>query len=80
MTLILEPKIMMKNTLSGRDLVSITDLSKQEIELVLSTALKLQKEPRLDLLKGSILASCFFEPSTRTRLCRHLSSFTHAPT
>lgn len=58
----------MKNTLSGRDLVSIADLSKGEIELVLSTALALRKEPKPELLKGSILASCFFEPSTRTRL------------
>lgn len=58
----------MKNTLVGRDLVSIADLSKDEIELVLSTALSMQKEERSDLLQGSILASCFFEPSTRTRL------------
>lgn len=58
----------MKNTLSERDLISIADLSKQEIELVLSTALTLQKEARPGLLKGSLLASCFFEPSTRTRL------------
>jgi aspartate carbamoyltransferase catalytic subunit len=55
-------------TLSGRDLVSISDLSKSEIELVLKTALEFQKHPKPDLLKGSILASCFFEPSTRTRL------------
>lgn len=68
MTLILQPNTAMQNTLSGRDLVSIADLSKQEIELVLSTALKLQQEARPDLLKGSLLASCFFEPSTRTRL------------
>jgi aspartate carbamoyltransferase catalytic subunit len=58
----------MKNTLNGRDLVSIADLSKPEIELILTTALKLGREPRGELLKGSILASCFFEPSTRTRL------------
>jgi len=63
-----QPQVLMKNTLAGRDLVSINDLSKEEIELVLSTALKLQKAPKPDLLKGQILASCFFEPSTRTRL------------
>jgi len=57
----------MTNSLRGRDLVSIGDLSKEEIELVLSTALQLQKTPQPDLLKGHILASCFFEPSTRTR-------------
>lgn len=58
----------MISTISGRDLISISDLSKAEIELVLATALKFQKSPKPDLLKGSILASCFFEPSTRTRL------------
>lgn len=67
-SLILEAKTMIKTSLAGRDLVSVSDLSKAEIELVLDTALKLQKAPRPDLLKGSILASCFFEPSTRTRL------------
>ncbi len=66
-SVIVEPKLMMKNTLAGRDLVSITDLSKQEIELVLSTAESLQKKGRPELLKGSILANCFFEASTRTR-------------
>lgn len=59
---------MMKNTLAGRDLVSITDLSKSEIEKILSTAVEFQNEPKPELLKGKILASCFFEPSTRTRL------------
>lgn len=58
----------MKNSLAGRDLVSITDLTKEEIDLILHTAHFLRKHPQPDLLKGSILASCFFEPSTRTRL------------
>ncbi|MBS0624425.1 MAG: aspartate carbamoyltransferase [Verrucomicrobia bacterium] len=58
----------MKNNLAGRDLVSIDDLSKEEIEHVLKTARDLHERPRPDLLKGCILASCFFEPSTRTRL------------
>jgi aspartate carbamoyltransferase catalytic subunit len=38
------------------------------MEMVLTTALIFQKKSQPDLLKGSILASCFFEPSTRTRL------------
>jgi aspartate carbamoyltransferase catalytic subunit len=53
--------------LSGRDLVSISDLSKGEIELILKTAGELRERPR-ELCRGSILAACFFEPSTRTRL------------
>lgn len=56
------------NPLAGRDLIAIEDLSKQEIELVLDTAETLKTEACPDLLKGFILATCFFEPSTRTRL------------
>ncbi len=63
-----ERKAVMKNSLAGRDLVSINDLSKEEIELILSTAESLNQKPRPELLKGKILASCFFEPSTRSRL------------
>lgn len=51
-----------------RNLISISDFSKGEIERVLETARQLQREPRPQLLQGLILASCFFEPSTRTRL------------
>jgi aspartate carbamoyltransferase catalytic subunit len=57
----------MKNFV-GRDLISIQDFSKQEIEFILQTAQHFQKHPQPDLLKGCILANCFFEPSTRTRL------------
>ncbi len=63
-----ESSTLMKNTLAERDLISISDLSKQEIELVLETANKFQIQQKSDILKGSILATCFFEPSTRTRL------------
>lgn len=55
----------MNITLAGKDIVSIADLSKEEIELILKNAEKMKPS---DLLKGKILASCFFEPSTRTRL------------
>ncbi len=36
--------------------------------LLLDTALQLKQQPRDDLLAGKLIASCFFEPSTRTRL------------
>jgi aspartate carbamoyltransferase catalytic subunit len=56
----------------GRDLLAIEDLSKVEIELIIEQAAKLeaqcQKQPKLDLLDGRILATLFYEPSTRTRL------------
>lgn len=56
------------NQFADRDLVSISDLTKEEIEHILATAAGLRKTPAPDLCKGSILATCFFEPSTRTRL------------
>lgn len=59
---------LLQNCLKGSDLISIADLSRDDLELVIQTALTLERHPQPDLLKGSILASCFFEPSTRTRL------------
>jgi aspartate carbamoyltransferase catalytic subunit len=62
----------MSNSLAGRDLLSIEDLNKAEIEMVLDQAAQLeeqcQERPKLDLLNGRILATLFYEPSTRTRL------------
>lgn len=57
-----------ENTLAFRDLISIEDISKHEIEKILTVAQQLQSEPQPQLLNGYILATCFFEPSTRTRL------------
>ena len=58
----------MKNTLYKRSLISIEDLSQKDILSVISHAAALKKKQDTALLKGKILASCFFEPSTRTRL------------
>lgn len=58
----------MKNSLRGRSLISISDLSKDEILAILKKADEMKKKTPKELLKGKILASCFFEPSTRTRL------------
>ncbi len=59
----------MENRLYGRDIVSIKDLSKSDLELIFDTTdrLKWMKE-RVELCKGRILCYLFFEPSTRTRL------------
>ncbi|HHH41469.1 MAG TPA: aspartate carbamoyltransferase [Chloroflexi bacterium] len=60
------------NPLAGRDILSITDLTKEEMEQVLDQAARfaqaLAQGQRLDLLSGRILATLFYEPSTRTRL------------
>ena len=37
-------------------------------QTVIATAQQLKREPRTDLLKDKVVASCFFEASTRTRL------------
>jgi aspartate carbamoyltransferase catalytic subunit len=52
----------------GKDLISIKDLTKEEILHLLDAAAEMKKRRTSDLLKGCLLASCFFEPSTRTRL------------
>ena len=49
-------------------LVSITDYSKEEILEVLETAKLFEKNPNRHVLDGKVIATLFFEPSTRTRL------------
>ncbi|MRI32083.1 aspartate carbamoyltransferase [Endozoicomonas sp. OPT23] len=58
----------MKNPLHQKDIISIADLSRSDLELILDTAAELKASPRPDLLAGKVIASCFFEASTRTRL------------
>jgi aspartate carbamoyltransferase catalytic subunit len=54
----------------GRDIVSIEDFSQQEINHILDASKKMEQLAKTgsDMLKGKILATLFFEPSTRTRL------------
>lgn len=59
---------MAKHSLTGRSLISIDDLTKTEIEVILSMAKAFKRQPNRDHLESKIIASCFFEPSTRTRL------------
>ncbi len=62
----------MANSLAGRDVLSIADLSKEEIRAILDQArafeAALGEKRRLRTLDGRILATLFYEPSTRTRL------------
>ena len=48
--------------------MSIADLSRDDMEQILDVAAKLKQTPHPELLKGRVIASCFFEASTRTRL------------
>lgn len=54
--------------MKNRSLVSINDYSKEEIIKILELAETFEQEPRRDILKKKVIASLFFEPSTRTRL------------
>lgn len=51
-----------------KSLVSISDLSKEEIVGLLNKAAEFEKKPNQRILQGKVVATLFFEPSTRTRL------------
>ena len=56
----------------NRDVISIKDFSKEEINYILNYTKKMvpyaKGEKHTDILREKILSSLFFEPSTRTRL------------
>ena len=58
----------MAHSLFNKHIISIPELSRNELELFVDTAARLKAEPDPTLLKNKVVASCFFEPSTRTRL------------
>ena len=58
----------MGNRFYNRNIISIADLTREDMEKVLDVAAKLKQTPHPDLLKDKVIASCFFEASTRTRL------------
>ncbi len=54
--------------MKDRSLVSINDFSKEEILQIVDLAATFEENPNQDLLKNKVVATLFFEPSTRTRL------------
>lgn len=58
----------MKSLLFGCNIVSIKELSLAQINQVLDVAAVLKAKPQKSLLQDKLIAHCFFEPSTRTRL------------
>ena len=56
------------SNLKGRNLISITDFSKEEYIQVLDIAEEFEKNPKQPILSDKVVATLFFEPSTRTRL------------
>jgi len=62
----------MPGLLKGKDILHGNQFSKKEIEAIVRTASSFEKELKakdsFNLLKGRLLATLFYEPSTRTRL------------
>jgi aspartate carbamoyltransferase catalytic subunit len=54
--------------MKNKSLVSIDDYTKEEYLEILRVAAEFEKEPVQNILKGKVVATLFFEPSTRTRL------------
>lgn len=54
--------------MKNKSLVSITDYSKEEYLRILELAAEFEQNPNRNTLAGKIVATLFFEPSTRTRL------------
>jgi len=54
--------------MKNKSLVSITDYSKEEYMKILDLAAGFEKNQVQNLLQGKVIATLFFEPSTRTKL------------
>ena len=54
--------------MKNKSLVSINDFTKEECLRIIELAGEFEKNPVQDILKGKVVATLFFEPSTRTRL------------
>lgn len=54
--------------MNSKHLISITDFSKEEYLRIMELAADFEANPNQRLLDGKVVASLFFEPSTRTRL------------
>ena len=62
----------MTTSLKGKDILHGNQFTKKDIDAIIKTASyfekELKKKDQVSLLKGKILATLFYEPSTRTRL------------
>lgn len=63
-------------SLKGKDVLTAEQFSKEEVWLIFRTAerleYELEAERGLGLLRGYLLATLFFEPSTRTLSLIHI--------
>ncbi len=65
-------EVLKMGSLKGKDILHGNQFSKRDIDTIIKNASyfekELKKKKALNLLEGKILATLFFEPSTRTRL------------
>ncbi len=54
--------------MKNKSLISINDYTKQDYLKIIKLAEEFEQNPVNDILKGKVIATLFFEPSTRTRL------------
>jgi aspartate carbamoyltransferase catalytic subunit len=58
----------LENSLKGKDILSLKNMTRKEMDLIFDTADKLDSRKSYDTLHGKIMGALFFETSTRTRL------------
>ena len=54
--------------MANRSIVSISDYSHEKIQYLLDMSSEMERRPNRKTLQGKVVATLFFEPSTRTRL------------
>ncbi len=54
--------------MENKSLVTIAEHSREKLEYLIKMAAEFEKHPNSHLLEGRVVATLFFEPSTRTRL------------
>ncbi len=55
-------------TFKGHSIISLGDMKKEDLLYLMKIAGEVKNRKHTDFLKGKVIASLFFEPSTRTRL------------
>ena len=54
--------------LKNRSVITLAHLTREKLEYLLKMASEFEKHPNRKILEGKVVATLFFEPSTRTRL------------
>ena len=67
-TLAAKKKKKITQEMEKHDFVTIANLTKEKILYMIELAQEFERHPNRELLKGKVVATLFFEPSTRTRL------------